>query len=470
MPTIGTGRFFPVGVACLAVLAGAVAPASAQEDEEKPVVPRDRASHALAGERVDFFEEPAVDGAQPGACSPREPVCVAVAAGSVVPEARRLQALVAAEEAYGTLVHTLGLPPPLAPLGGASMRRFTVLLKNEETASALPIARDATSRFDRVSSVGLADASVGGCVLAANVTAAVAGGISWRVAPAQDAGSRDGLLTSLVSLTVPCAAPLAAAAIARAQSHPNDAVIAADRSEFAAPLPPAQDGVGTGSTLFFDWLDGTLAARPGGALVGVWAAAATRTPIDARRWVNEPDTFDVLATSAKGAFGTNSDLGDLFLHFGTDRLFFATAPKRFPWAGGYRAATPLAADRRIPWPDAPRRFLHPRPVAHSGMTAVAIDLAGRPAGKRLRAEITWEDFAHFRFQWVTVGADGLPLAAYPIAGEARGTAANGTLVNLDGATQALLIGTSDGDPRYPFDPDDEVWEAHGYDLVIAGVD
>jgi len=49
----------------------------------------------------------------------------------------------------------------------------------------------------------------------------------------------------------------------------------------------------------------------------------------------------------------------------------------------------------------------------------------------------------------------------------RSTQAQMTVVDLDVAASLLLVGTNVGDPLYPFDPDDEVWEPHGWILTVA---
>jgi hypothetical protein len=42
-----------------------------------------------------------------------------------------------------------------------------------------------------------------------------------------------------------------------------------------------------------------------------------------------------------------------------------------------------------------------------------------------------------------------------------------TLFDLDGVARVLVVGSSAGDPHYPFDPDDRVWEPHGWIVSLA---
>jgi hypothetical protein len=41
------------------------------------------------------------------------------------------------------------------------------------------------------------------------------------------------------------------------------------------------------------------------------------------------------------------------------------------------------------------------------------------------------------------------------------------VVDVDRVASVLLVGVNVGDPLYPFDPDDAVWEPHGWTLTLA---
>ncbi|CAN5899929.1 hypothetical protein BH11MYX4_BH11MYX4_46510 [soil metagenome] len=49
----------------------------------------------------------------------------------------------------------------------------------------------------------------------------------------------------------------------------------------------------------------------------------------------------------------------------------------------------------------------------------------------------------------------------------RATEAQMTLVDVDGVDRIMLVGVNVGDPAYRFDPDDEVWEPHGWLVTLA---
>ena len=42
-----------------------------------------------------------------------------------------------------------------------------------------------------------------------------------------------------------------------------------------------------------------------------------------------------------------------------------------------------------------------------------------------------------------------------------------TVVDLEGVARILVVGTNAGDPSFRFDPNDEVWEPHGWTVTVA---
>jgi hypothetical protein len=85
----------------------------------------------------------------------------------------------------------------------------------------------------------------------------------------------------------------------------------------------------------------------------------------------------------------------------------------------------------------------------------------------LRVEIEWEEHALFRWAFVKLDASGRELGRVVIPTTERATEAHMTLVDLDGVDRILLVGVNVGDPAYAFDPDDEVWEPHGWLVTVA---
>jgi hypothetical protein len=92
---------------------------------------------------------------------------------------------------------------------------------------------------------------------------------------------------------------------------------------------------------------------------------------------------------------------------------------------------------------------------------------GTSRGRALRAEIEWEEHALFRWAFVKLDAQGHELGRVAIPTRERATEAQMTLVDLEGVDRVLLVGAAVGDPSYRFDPDDAVWEPHGWLLSIA---
>jgi hypothetical protein len=193
------------------------------------------------------------------------------------------------------------------------------------------------------------------------------------------------------------------------------------------------------------------------------------TPIAAARWVNEPDTFDVLRTTFKGALSTRGTVEDLWLDFGIARAFLGSADdaQHQPEFRTLADAATVPLDWDIPWPTSPRR-LGPRvPVHPLGASYLLIHHQGAPPGARLRVEIDWEEHALFRWAFVKLDASGRELGRVVIPTTERATQAQMTLVDLDNVDRILLVGVNVGDPAYAFDPDDEVWEPHGWLVTVA---
>jgi hypothetical protein len=72
-----------------------------------------------------------------------------------------------------------------------------------------------------------------------------------------------------------------------------------------------------------------------------------------------------------------------------------------------------------------------------------------------------------RWAVVKVDAHGVEIGHLSIPSADRATEAQMTVVDLEGVASILLVGTNVGDPLYPFDPDDEVWEPHGWTVTLA---
>jgi hypothetical protein len=416
--------------------AAALAPAAADSADGGAAAPPGWLDETAAGPIVDEGEPPAQTGRWTGACSQHHPLCVRAAPGT--DDAVTLAALDAADRAWNTLTGVLDLPPPDAPAGGG----WPVYLVDgvDGAGTARLAGRDPLARFDRGSSFALVDrATPPGCPLDLAMARAVARGSLWRAAPATDPGSARAESEMLARLAVACAPPDDDAAAF--QSEPERAVV--------DPVSAAFD---RGASMFFEWLDATYGAQPGALVLGLWALAPTRTPAAAWRWSGRPTGFDVLRASLAGALWTGSTLDDVLAAFSAARAT-ATPPPRLAW--------------RVPWPDHPRRFLSAVPPAPTGASYVLVNMAGRPAGAALHAEAEWEDYGRMRWTAVKI-AHGRAAAVLPVTSPDRATRAATTIDLLDGVDAVMLVGTHVGSTEHPFDPDQGVWEPHGWLLTIEG--
>jgi hypothetical protein len=281
----------------------------------------------------------------------------------------------------------------------------------------------------------------------------------------------------IAGLVAPCAIALGADAARAFQSRPDrsiadpygggDAVHAPDEP----PATPSRADAlyGDGASLVWWRLDWAYARAPGGLVLATWALAPTMTPVGARRWAHEPDVFDVLRASFKDRLSTGSTIHDLFLDVAIARAFMGSADDGLhaPETRSLGDAARVPLDWDLPWPSAPKRVAPRIPVAPSGASYLVIRREGAPPGARLRVEIAWEEHALFRWALVKLDGRGRELGRVPIPAKERATEAQMTLVDLDGVDRILLVGVNAGDPAYAFDPDEAVWEPHGWLVTVA---
>jgi hypothetical protein len=388
-----------------------------------------------------------------------------------------LAALDAFERAWQTLTGALAIPAPDLDPTTLAYDVFIVDPQGELGTTQLE-ARDVRSRFDRARAFTTIDRRVrAGCVLDALAANQIARASLFRVAPATEEGTARAQTTYLAQLAFPCAVGLSADAVSAFQSRADRAFCDAstgDEGALAGGAPVAErspfDGLfASGAMAFWARLDWAFGRTPGGVVPASWALHPTMTPLGAMRWTNEPDTFDVLRTTFKGALSTNGTVHDLWLDFGVARAFFGSADDglHLPELRTLGDAARVTFDWDIPWPTTPRR-LGPRvPVYPTGASYLVVHRAGARPGARLRVEIEWEEHALFRWAFVKLDANGRELGRVVIPTTERATQAQMTLVDLDDVDRVMLVGVNVGDPAYAFDPDDEVWEPHGWLVTIA---
>jgi hypothetical protein len=263
------------------------------------------------------------------------------------------------------------------------------------------------------------------------------------MAPATDAGSARAETQMLARLATPC--------------YIGDVGLDEERMFEDEPeravVDPASAAFDRGASLFFEWLDANFATYPGALVGGLWSLAPTQTPAHSWRWSGAPTGFDVLRVSLKNALGTDSTIDDVLARFAVHRALGPPAA-RVAW--------------HVPWPTKARRFASPIPVAPTGASIVLIDLAGAPAGAKLRIEAAWEDFGRMRWEVVKLDAQGRDLADIPVTSLPLGTSASMTIEPLDGVDRVLVVGANVGSTEHPFQPNQGWWEPHGWLLTIEG--
>jgi hypothetical protein len=392
-----------------------------------------------AGPLIELAAPPQGSDAWPRACSFRDPLCVHAMPGT--PAATEAATLAAAERAWETLTGALAAPPPEPGLDGP----WPVYLVDHAAAGAAPSlarARDPRGAFDRVASFGLVDRDTApGCALDLALARAVARASLWAAAPATDPGTSEASVEALARLASPCATT---------EQRDDDAEF--QRSPERTVVDPRSPSFNRGAAMFFGWLDRRFGARPGAVLVGLWSLSPTTTPATAWRWAGAPTEIDVLRVSLASALWQGSGIDDAFAAFAAARATMDPRP-RLTW--------------RIPWPVERRRLAQAEPVGPTGASYVAIDHTGAPRGANLHLEASWEDYGRMRWIVLKLDANGKVVDELPIPSTERATQAVMTVENLDGVDRVVVIGLGLGSTETPFDPDDGVWEPHGWLLTVA---
>jgi hypothetical protein len=391
------------------------------------------------------------------ACSFRTPICVH--ARRAAEEKVALDVLASAERSWWALTGPLDLP---APDPSVETGRLDVYLADDvdEGAAVTMSARDVRSAVDRASGFLRVDArSRPGCALDTSLARALARAIVLRAAPALDEGTARSQAEYAAELATPCSSvPFEGGE--EFQSHPERAL--ADTWPEYAPAMGAL--FGRGASLAYRWIDWMFGRQPGSFVLATWALAATMTPVGAPRWNAEPDAYDVFRESFKGALSTNSTLDDLLLELAMAR---ATLPADLPEAAPLGALAVARRDWKIDWPDKPRGLSFPTGVAPTGASILEVSCAGAPKNARLRLEARWEEHARMRWGFVRLDASGRPMSRVLVPSTPKATEAQMTLVDLDGVASVLVVGANVGAWEEPFDPDDAIWEPHGWTATLA---
>lgn len=392
------------------------------------------------------------DFSEAAACSFRQPVCVHRA--PAVPAARALAWLGLLEAAHARLVWVMGLPAPISDVarGGSAALDFYVSGSEELTVS--PDAKEPSRVGDHAPGFCVAGAMEAPSARAA--TFCVAEAIALRLDASETPFSRRALATSLWFATSPLG-PDDIARIDDVQAHPERAIIARERSPLAegAALFPAFLGNAREAALGADTALATFALSGwGGSDAGF-------------RYVNEPDTLDVL----RATFGPKpSDVAALFGDFSIARALLGRGGEG-PWLEPLSAGDfgRVRFEWSIPFSSLPRRLAPSRPVEPTGATFLWIDIDGDPRGATLAMRAQWEPPAAFRWELAVFDGHGRVLRRVDVPFLERESSVERTIADLSGARGVLIAGTNLGGlgPSYPFDPDFEPYEPHSYDVYLV---
>lgn len=363
-----------------------------------------------------------VSGGSEEACSFRHPICVHGPPSSV------LGVLGALERAWDIGI-VLGVPLPSS---------YDAWALAEPSRSAIR-SRDVLSHRDRARAFSIIDARIPpSCSLDFASARELYAASALEVTPSIDDGTLGAQSTALARLASPCA--LIDTGVF--QSHPDCALV----DTHVAPH------YAEGASLFFSWLDDAFGQQPGHFITASWAFVETKTGGDFE-WSSEPDVFDVLRESVKDALHPSSTLDDVLDEIAVVRaLTFQPAP-------------PLAWD--VAWPSVARTLASPEGIAETGAAYVRIDAKGHKPGAHLRVDASWEEHGRLRWTVIKLDAQGHEIARYHATSAPKATEAHVQIVDIDDASSLLVVATNVGNWTHAFDPDDDVWEPHGWLLTIA---
>jgi hypothetical protein len=371
-------------------------------------------------------------------------------------EKQTLGWLSALEMAYERLVYALRLPSPLDDGAFGGGPEFDLYLTaGTGRARAHIDAPDPTAHFDTSS----AFCTVGGGAIDRDraATLCVGEAIGARLDAAETPFARRALATELwFTLGTPTGSD--ALVIDDAQAAPERAVAGREASAAAE-----------GGGLLLDYLDSSRGrGDPVGAALATFAlAAGPKSPV-AWRFTNEPDTMDVLRTT----FGpTPSDVARFFADFAVARAFLGSRDieaswPTLAWAGELGR---VRFEWNVPFSSLPRQLAPARPVEPTGSTYLWVSLDESVTGVSLAFQADWEPPVAFRWVVILVDGGGRLLRRIDVPFLERETHVERLISDLSGATGVLIAGINLGGlgPSYPFDPDFEPFEPHGYTVSLS---
>ena len=391
---------------------------------------------------------------EPPACSVKYPLCLR--RGGSVDDPTAMAWLGALESAYERVVLCLGAPVPLDDSNrGGSPALDTYLMHGDhalaveadpavlgashDTASAFCVVGDGEPAVDRAATLCIAEA------------------VALRLDASETPFARRAFAAEVwLHSGTPTSAD--AQAIDDVQAEPERAIAARDRSRFSE-----------GGALLFEYLGATRGRGAGiDAVLATYALSAGPSSPAGPRWVNEPDTMDVL----RATFGpTPSDVARFFGDFAFARAFIGSrdAASAWPllrWVGDFGR---VRFDWSVPFSSLPRRLSPARPVEPTGSTYFWVTLDGAAAGRSIAFQADWEPPVSFRWVLAVIAADGHVVRRIDVPYLERETHIERIVGDLSGGAGLLASGINLGGlgPTYPFDPDYEPYEPHACTVYFA---
>lgn len=385
-------------------------------------------------------------------CDRLAPVCVH-AAGAVPVEALSA-ARVAFAAAYGLVVDTLRVPPPLldGPRGGDP--RLDVYVVSRGTmvprmVDGLAVGRDPLDPLldrDAASAFLVVDEEVvraGSCALSAIAARGVVRASTTGLDVAESEVVVDGFARRIAEVVAPCP-ELERSAFAELQARPWRAITASPAGpQLIARTLDVQRGSGFGAIV-----PGVLsmAVNHHGIVV-----PAEDDELGPAHFHDDPSVFDVLASSLADA---GSSLDAMFLDVAVARATSAVAPA-WEWT--------------VPVSTLPRRFAVRRGVEPTGMTFVRVELDVPPAGDAIEMDLAWEGGSRFAWRVLKLDSAGKIAGEVPVPPLETTRKITIEARHLSGVRAIVLCGVNLGDPGRPWRPTEPPSPAHGYELgIFAG--
>ena len=413
--------------------------------------------HLPSGALRSFAERPAHD-PQQSACSFKRPVCVHGAPG--VDAKVILGALEAMESAYQRLVIALGAPPPPSDVGRGGSDALDLYLVQDESELTVELDAQHSLGFDQGSSfcrVGTAESASGASTLARNATLCLGEAIGRGL----DAGATPHVLRAFATHLW--------WATGNPTSHDVQAIDDLQSRPERAPLRREQGLLSEGAAAWFDVLEAMRGTgTPAGLARGLLTLSASSTEAGRLLWNNEPDVVDVVRHTLRE---DPTRVAHLMNDWAIKRAFMGSRDD-----GSHLPSLAFAGDFarvRFDWvmrySKLPRRVAATRPIEPTGSIYLLLELDDVALGATLGFQAEWEAPVSFVWSLVQVDAKGHEMSRLVVPFKERATQTEQRLMNFEGASYVLLVGTNLGgvDRDHPFDPDVFPYEPHQCTVYLA---